>query len=149
MIDDRDRIILQALQENARATFAEVGQRAGLAASSVHDRVRRLEQSGAIRGYHASIDPAAMGLHVTAIMAVRPLDPRQEDDIPERIADLAEVVACHSVAGEYNYILIVRVPSPLGLEEFIGRLRERANVQTHTTVVLSTPFEDRAVPSAV
>jgi Lrp/AsnC family leucine-responsive transcriptional regulator len=144
MLDARDRIILAALQADGRATFAEVGRRAGLAPSSVHERVRKLEEAGVIRGYRAIVDPVAIGLHVTALVSVTPLDPRHPDDVAERVAGLPEIEECHSVAGDYNYVLKVRAASPLALEEFLRRLRETAEVQTRTTVVLSTPFEHRA-----
>jgi Lrp/AsnC family leucine-responsive transcriptional regulator len=143
MLDERDLAIVAALQEDARATFAEIGARAGLAASSVHDRVRRLEQAGVIRGYHAEVDPQGIGLFVTALVSVTPLDPKQPDDLPERVLEFPEVLDCHSVAGAENYVLKVRTRTTPDLEDFLRRLREKAEVQTRTTVVLSTPFEHR------
>jgi Lrp/AsnC family leucine-responsive transcriptional regulator len=141
--DERDLEIIAALQEDARATYADIGRRVGLAASSVHERVRKLERSGVIRGYRAVVDPEALGLFVTALIAVTPLDPTQPDDLPERIADVAEVVDCLSVAGEANYILKVKTRTTGDLESLIQRLREKAEVHTRTTVVLSIAFEDR------
>jgi Lrp/AsnC family leucine-responsive transcriptional regulator len=143
--DERDLEIIAALQEDARATYADVGRRVGLAASSVHDRVRKLEHLGAIRGYRAVVDPESLGLHVTALVAVTPLDPTQPDDLPERVRDLPEVEDCFSVAGEANYILKVRTKTTGDLEDLIRRLREKGEVQTRTTIVLSIPFEGRAI----
>jgi Lrp/AsnC family leucine-responsive transcriptional regulator len=143
VLDERDLEIIAALQEDARATYAEVGRRVRLAASSVHERVRKLEQLGAIRGYRAVVDPEAIGLFVTALVAVTPLDPTQPDDLPERVRDFPEVEDCFSVAGEANYILKVRTKTTGDLEELIRRLREKGEVQTRTTIVLSTPFEGR------
>jgi Lrp/AsnC family leucine-responsive transcriptional regulator len=143
MPDERDLEILAALQEDARATFGDIGRRVGLSASSVHDRVRKLEAAGVIRGYRTVVDPDAVGLLVTALVAVTPLDPRQPDDLPDRVEEFPEVQACFSVAGEANYILKVRTRSPAHLEELIRRLREKAGVNTRTTMVLSIPFEDR------
>jgi Lrp/AsnC family leucine-responsive transcriptional regulator len=147
VLDERDLEILAALQEDARATFADVGKRVGLSASTVHERVRKLEQAGVILGYRAVVDPGAIGLPVTALIAATPLDPRQPDDLPERVAELPEVQDCYSVAGEANYILKARTRSTGDLEDLIRRLREKASVATQTTVVLSTPFEDRALPT--
>jgi Lrp/AsnC family leucine-responsive transcriptional regulator len=144
-VDDRDREILAALQDDGRATYADIGQRVGLSASAVHDRVRKLEHQGVIRGYRAVIDPEAIGFMVTALIAATPLDPQQPDDLPERLADFPQVEDCLSVAGEANYVLKVRVRTTGDLEELIRRLREKAGVATHTTVVLSTPFEGRSV----
>jgi Lrp/AsnC family leucine-responsive transcriptional regulator len=142
-MDDRDLRILAALQENARATFGEIGEACGLSPSSVHDRVRKLEQAGVIKGYRAQVDPESTGLFVTALVSATPLDPKQPDDLPERVLELSEVEDCHSVAGDENYILKVRTRTTSDLEDFLRRLREKAGVRTRTTIVLSTPFEHR------
>lgn len=143
MLDGRDLDILSALQEDGRATYADVGARVGLSASAVHERVRKLELAGVISGYRAVVDPEAMGFMVTALIAATPLDPQQPDDLPERLADFPEVEDCYSVAGEANYILKVRTRTTSDLEELIRRLRDKGGVATRTTVVLSTPFEGR------
>ena len=143
MLDARDLEIIAALQDDARATYADIGRRVGLAASSVHERVRKLEQQGVILGYRARVDPESLGLFVSALVAVTPLDPTQPDDLPDRVRDFAEVEDCLSVAGEANYILKVRTKTTRDLEELIRRLREKGEVQTRTTIVLSVPFEGR------
>jgi len=135
------------MREDARATYADIAARVGLSASSVHERVRKLEAAGVITAYRAVVDPEALGLFVTALIAVTPLDPQQPDDLPERLADLPEVEDCLSVAGEANYILKVRTRSTNHLEELIRRLREKAGVSTRTTIALSIPFEGRPVGS--
>jgi Lrp/AsnC family leucine-responsive transcriptional regulator len=146
-MDDRDRRILSLLQEDGRATLGEIAEQVGLAPSSVHERVRKLEQGGVIRGYRAEVDPEALGLFVTALVSVMPLDPRQPDDLPDRVLEFAEVEDCHSVAGDENYILKVRARTTSDLEDLLRRLREKGGVQTRTTVVLSTPFEHRPLVS--
>ena len=123
-------------------------RRVGLPASrlvsgSAHQRVRRLEQRGVIAGYGAKVNYEAIGLPLTAFVAIRPFDPAQADDAPERLAHLPEIESCFSVAGEDFYILIVRVASPTDLERLLTEIRTTANVTTRTTVVLSTPFEQR------
>jgi Lrp/AsnC family transcriptional regulator, leucine-responsive regulatory protein len=143
VLDDRDLEILRALQADGRATYADVGQRVGLSASAVHDRVRKLEHAGVIRGYRAVVAPEAIGLFVTALIAVTPLDPSQPDDLPERVAEFPEVEDCLSVAGEASYLLKVRTRTTVDLEDLIRRLREKAGVATRTTVALSIPFEGR------
>ena len=145
MLDERDLDIIAALQQDARATYTDIARRVGLSASSVHERVRKLEQGGVIRGYRAEVDPEAVGLFVTALISVLPLDPTQPDDLSERVEEFREVEDCFSVAGEANYILKVRTKTTQHLEDLIRRLREKAGVQTRTTVVLSTPFEGRAL----
>ena len=145
VLDERDLEIVAALQEDARATYADVAQRVGLSPSSVHDRVRKLEQAGVIRGYRAIVDPDALGLLITALVAATPLDPQQPDDLPERLAEFPQVEDCYSVAGEANYILKVRTRTTAELEELIRRLREKGGVATRTTIALSIPFEDRPI----
>jgi Lrp/AsnC family transcriptional regulator, leucine-responsive regulatory protein len=145
MLDPKDRAILVALQESGRATLAEVAHAVGMAPSSVHDRIRKLEQAGVIRGYRAEIEAQAVGLFVTALVSVSPLDPKQPDDLPERAVEFPEVEDCHSVAGDENYILKVRTRTTSDLEDLLRRLREKAGVHTRTTIVLSTPFEHRPI----
>jgi len=143
MLDERDLDIVAALQEDARATYADVAARVGMSPSAVHDRVRKLEQNGVITRYSAIVSPEALGLFVTAVIAATPLDPSQPDDLPERVAEFPEVEDCYSVAGEANYLLKVRTKTTADLEELIRRLREKGGVQTRTTIVLSIPFEGR------
>jgi Lrp/AsnC family leucine-responsive transcriptional regulator len=147
VLDDRDLDILAALQEDARATYADIGRRVGLSASSVHERVRKLERAQVIRAYRADVNPEALGLFVTALIAVTPLDPTQPDDLPERVREFREIEDCFSVAGESNYVLKVRTKTTSDLEELIRRLREKGEVQTRTTIVLSVPFESRPLSS--
>jgi Lrp/AsnC family transcriptional regulator, leucine-responsive regulatory protein len=145
VVDERDLDIIAALQDDARATYADIAHRVGLSASAVHDRVRKLEHAGVILGYRAVIDPHAVGLFVTALIAATPLDPQQPDDLPERIGEFPEVEDCLSVAGEANYILKVRTRTTADLEDLIRRLREKAGVATRTTIALSIPFEGRSI----
>jgi Lrp/AsnC family transcriptional regulator, leucine-responsive regulatory protein len=145
VLDDRDRAIISALQANGRATFADVAHLAGLSPSTVHERIRKLEQAGVIKGYRAEIDTEAVGLFVSALVSVSPLDPKQPDDLPERVVEFPEVEDCHSVAGDENYILKVRTRTTGDLEDLLRRLREKAGVHTRTTIVLSTPFEHRPI----
>jgi Lrp/AsnC family transcriptional regulator, leucine-responsive regulatory protein len=142
-MDAKDRAIVEVLQEDARSTYAQIGARVGLSASTVHDRVRKLERSGVIRGYRASVDPQAVGLDVTALVSVMPLDASQPDDLPDRVVEFPEVEDCYSVAGHENYILKVRTRTTGDLEDLLRRIREKGGVQTRTTVVLSVPFEAR------
>jgi Lrp/AsnC family leucine-responsive transcriptional regulator len=145
VLDRRDLAILGVLQDDARATYAEVAKKVGLSPSSVHQRVRKLEEQGVITGYRAAVNREALGLYVTALVSVTPLDPTQPDDIPDRVRELPEVEDCYSVAGEASYVLKVRTRTTEHLEDLLRRIRERAGVQTRTTIVLSIPFEGRTV----
>jgi hypothetical protein len=88
----------------------------GLSVSAVQTRLRRLETRGVITGYRALVEPAAVGKPLAAFVEITPLDPRQPDNAPELLEHLAEIEACHSIAGDASYILFVRVASPRHLE---------------------------------
>ncbi|MGI8947058.1 MAG: Lrp/AsnC family transcriptional regulator [Ornithinimicrobium sp.] len=139
-----DRHILTLLAQDGRTSFADLGRRVGLSTSAVHQRVKRLEERGAILGYRAEIDHASVGLPLTALISVVPFDPAAPDDIPERLTDIEQIVSCWSVAGDENYVLLVRVQRPQELEELLATIRAQGQCSTHTTVVLSTPWEGRA-----
>ena len=134
---------MQLLVADGRMSYTDLGKATGLSTSAVHQRVRRLEQRGVIRGYAAVVDPESVGLPLTAFISVKPFDPSAPDDVPDRLAALEEIEACHSVAGEENYILKIRVSAPGDLEHLLSRIRSAAGVSTRTTVVLSTPYEAR------
>ena len=123
----------------------DLAEQVGLSVSAVHQRVRRLEARGAIRGYAARVDPDVLGLPLTAFVSIHPNDPSAPDDAPDRLAHLGAIEACYSVAGVESYILKVRVAGPVALEGLLQEIRAAAGVSTHTTVVLSIPFEDRPV----
>ncbi|HET7474799.1 MAG TPA: Lrp/AsnC family transcriptional regulator [Dermatophilaceae bacterium] len=142
-MEELDREIVRLLSVQGRMSFTDLGKATGLSTSAVHQRVRRLEERGVIRGYRADVDQDALELPLIAFVSVTPLDPAAPDDIPERLRDIVDVEACHSVAGEESYILKARVASPGALEELLARIRSKANVSTRTTVVLSTPWENR------
>jgi Lrp/AsnC family leucine-responsive transcriptional regulator len=142
-VEELDRQIVQLLVADGRMSYTDLGKATGLSTSAVHQRVRRLEQRGVIRGYTALVDPESVGLPLTAFISVKPFDPSAPDDVPERLAALEEIEACHSVAGDENYILKIRVSAPGDLEHLLARIRSAAGVSTRTTVVLSTPYEAR------
>jgi Lrp/AsnC family leucine-responsive transcriptional regulator len=143
MLEDVDRLICSLLAANGRMSFTDLGRRTGLSTSAVHQRVKRLEQRGVIAGYRADVDMREVGLPLTAFISIRPIDPSQPDDSPDRLAEIAEIESCYSVAGEESYILKVRVAEPSNLEQLLARIRASANVSTRTTIVLSTAYEHR------
>lgn len=144
-LDDLDQQLLRLLVEDGRRSYTDLAKDTGLSTSAVHQRVRRLEQRGAVLGYGARVDPVAAGRSLTAFVSVKPIDPAAPDDAPQRLAHLLAVEACHSVAGQESYILKVRVAGPAELEVLLQEIRAAAQVSTRTTVVLSTPWEGRSV----
>ena len=142
-MEEIDRKIVSLLARNGRMSFTELARQAGLSVSAVHQRVRRLEQDGVIKGYAATFNPEDLGLPLTAFVSIKPFDASAPDDLPQRLEHLAAIEACHSVAGDENYILKVRVSSPAALEDLLSKIRSLGGVSTRTTVVLSTPYENR------
>jgi Lrp/AsnC family transcriptional regulator, leucine-responsive regulatory protein len=144
-LEATDRKILGLLAADGRMSFTDLGKATGLSTSAVHQRVKRLESRGLITGYGATVDHEQLGRPLTAFISIRPIDPSQPDDSPERLRAIDEIESCWSVAGDESYILKVRVATPTALEDLLARIRAVANVSTRTTIVLSTPYEGRPV----
>lgn len=144
-VEETDGKILTLLAADGRMSYTDLGKSTGLSTSAVHQRVKRLEQRGLIKGYGATVDHEQLGLPLTAFISVTPIDPAQPDDYPDRLSGIHEIESCWSVAGEESYILKARVATPATLEDLLARIRAAANVSTRTTIVLSTPFENRSV----
>src|SRR3954468_19888924 len=143
-VDDIDRRLVALLVADARASYAELARAVGLSAPSVHDRVRRLERSGAITGYAAVVDPHAVGLGVTALVGILQREGVEQDDLATALAAIEEIEDCWFVAGEEAFVVKVRVADIDALEHTLGVLRRTKGVaRTRTTVVLSTRFESR------
>ncbi len=145
-MEELDRRIVGLLMQDGRMSFTDLGKVTGLSTSAVHQRVRRLEERGVIKGYRAVIDHDALGMPLLAFISVTPLDSAAPDDVSDRLRHIEDLEACHSVAGEESYILKARVSTPGDLEDLLARVRTGAHVSTRTTVVLSTPWEERAHP---
>ena len=136
---------MSLLAEDGRMSFTDLGKATELSTSAVHQRVKRLEQRGLIKGYGATVDHDQLGRPLTAFISIKPIDPSQPDDYPDRLVEISEIESCWSVAGEESYILKSRVATPADLEELLARIRAAANVSTRTTIVLSTAYENRPV----
>ncbi|MBM7770463.1 Lrp/AsnC family leucine-responsive transcriptional regulator [Actinokineospora baliensis] len=143
-MDTVDRRIIAALRTNGRVTYADLGRQVGLSASAVHERVAKLESSGVITGYHAQVDPRAVGLGVTALVGIHPTDTADDEEVADALAELVEVESCYRVAGDEAFVVKVRVATVDDLERALSRLRRIKGVaRTRSTVVLSTRFEGR------
>ncbi|WP_179816255.1 Lrp/AsnC family transcriptional regulator [Allostreptomyces psammosilenae] len=146
-MDAVDRQLIQALRQNGRASYAELGRLVGLSGPSVTDRINRLEQAGVITGYRAIVAPASLGLGVTALIGLQLSDAADHEDVGERLRELDEVEDCWFIAGEDSYMLKVRVSDVDDLELAVRRLSRIEGVaRTRTTVVLSTKWENRVGP---
>ncbi len=134
--------ILEALQQNARITFAELGRKVGLSTPAVAERVHRLEESGIITGYHATVDPARLGMAVRIVvrLTIRGGD-LQVSRAVAVIRDLPEVTRCHRVTGDESFVMEANVVSIRHMEALIDKLG--AVGATSTSTVLSSPVERR------
>ena len=141
VLDAPNRRILEILSVDARISTSELARQVGMSAPAVRERMIRLEEAGVIRGYRADVDPAALGLPVTAWVRVRP-GPGQ---LP-KVADLArrtpQVTECHRITGDDCFLLKVHGPSIEGLEALLDAFLLFG--QTTTAVVVATPVEPRS-----
>ena len=141
-LDDLDLRLLAALQSHARATFAELGVAVGLKPPAVHERVKRLEQRGFIRGYAARLDARRLGLGLVAFVSAYTTSDISYEQFTNSVAALPEVGEVHSVAGEESFMLKVVTRSTAHLDDFLSRLKAVPGIgRTKTTIVLTTPFE--------
>jgi Lrp/AsnC family leucine-responsive transcriptional regulator len=143
LLDDINLRILGELQSEGRLGLAELGRRVGLSAPAVAERVQRLERASAIRGYHADLDPAALGYPIAAVVRIRPA-PGQLQRIPEIARDAVEVSECHRITGEDCYLLRLHLRSIEDLEEVLDRFTPYG--LTTTSIVHSTPLARRGPP---
>lgn len=146
-MDPTDLRLIELLRANARLSYAELARQIGLSAPAVHERVGKLETSGVIRGYHADIQPEAVGLGVTAIIGIVKEPNTDIDDVVAALQELPEIESCYFLAGEESFLLKVRVSTIAELEHLIVRLHRTAGVATtRTTIALSTKWEGRPQP---
>jgi Lrp/AsnC family leucine-responsive transcriptional regulator len=149
-LDDIDRRLLATLVQDARTSYADLARQVGLSAQSVHERVRKLEREGVLRGSSADVDPHAVGLGVSALVGLHQREGVDADEIVSALRDVPEVEDCWFVAGDEAFVVKVRVADLDDLDRTLRVLRHVPGVtRTRTTVVLSTSFEGRRrVPSA-
>lgn len=146
-MDEIDRIILDTVQRDGRASLAVVGERAGLSISATNERIRKLEARGLITGWSARVDAAAAGLDLLAYVLVLLSDSQREEAFRELVASLDEIQECHHVTGEWSYLLKVRTAGTAGLEHLLGRLKGKAALaRSMTSIALSTVKETAFVP---
>jgi Lrp/AsnC family transcriptional regulator, leucine-responsive regulatory protein len=143
-MDAVDRQLIQALRENGRASYAELGRLVGLSGPSVTDRINRLEAAGVITGYRATVHAPSLGLGVTALIGIQLSDAVDHEEVAARLRELAEIEDCWFIAGDDSFMLKVRAGDIDDLERVIRRLSGTKGVsRTRTTMVLSTKWEAR------
>ena len=147
MIDDIDVKILNILQNNARTPNAEIARIVGMAPSAILERIRKLEQRGVIHGYESRLDPLSLGLGLTTFIQIRTDEAVGCFDIGEKLAEIPEVQEIHYIAGDYCYILKVRVPDTEALGELLSKFGAFEKVRdTRTTLVLNSLKDSLKLP---
>jgi Lrp/AsnC family leucine-responsive transcriptional regulator len=144
-LDVVDIAILTALAANARVTIADLAREVGLSSPSAAERVKRLEEAGIIRGYHADIDPVAIGLPLAVTIRIRPM-PGQLQKVATLLGKLSAIVECSRVTGDDCFVAIAHVASVADMEALIDKIIPFAT--TNTSIIQSTVVA-RRMPALV
>ena len=140
-LDDVDWQLVEHLQADARLSYAELGRLVSLSAPAVAERVRRLEQSGVLTGYHAEVDVAKLGFPMQAVIRII-ASGKLADQIFQQVQDIPEVLECHRVTGHDSHVVRVAIRSVEHLVDILRRLAPNEG-DTITSVVLNTPVKHR------
>ncbi len=141
-VDPTDWRLLEALQENGRASYADLARAVSMSPSAVAERVRRLEESGVIAGYSVIIEPERIGLNILAFVRLR-YPTGNYKPFHDLVRVTPEILEAHHVTGEDCFVLKVLARSMRHLEEVTGRIASLGAVTT--SVVYSSPLRSRGV----
>ena len=146
MLDHIDLKILYILQNDGRRRLADIADEVALSAPAVMERVKKLEASGVIRGYHALVDGKMVGKDITAFIGVSVGNQRDIDQFAAQMMGYRDVLECHHVTGDESFILKVKSANTGALEKLLGEIRSVDGVtRTVTKVVLSTAKEGQTL----
>lgn len=143
LLDPTNLRLIAELQADARLSIAELGRRIGLSPPAVAERMARLEEEGVITGYHAAVNPRALGYELGAILRIRPA-PRQIATVADLARATPEVVECHRITGEDCFLMRLEVRSVAELEDVIDRFAVHG--QTTTSIMQRSPVPGRPAP---
>jgi Lrp/AsnC family transcriptional regulator, leucine-responsive regulatory protein len=143
LLDETNVRLLRELQADPRISMSALGRRIGMSAPAVTERVQRLERAGVIAGYRVEIDPAALGLPVTAFARIRPA-PGQLPNVADLARRLDRVSECHRITGEDCFLVKVHAATVPELEDILDQFLVHG--QTVTSIVVSTPVPPRPLP---
>lgn len=144
-MDQIDLRVLALLQDDARMGYQELGAAVGLSAPAIFHRVRKLEERGVLTGYHAAVDPEAVGRPLLAFVRAVPGPTTDSSRLRDVWEGTTEVQECHLLSGSVGYLLKVRINSAGDLEPLLNAAR-RAGCEVHVELTLATVFEHRRVP---
>ena len=145
-IDKTDRKILRILQKNARIAMTELAEKVGLSTTPVTERVRRLERDTIITGYHAHVNPHAVGLSLLVFVEIklRSKSGNIFEDFRREVAKIPQIMECHLVSGEYDYLIKVRLPDMSAYRNMLGNilLQLPAAAESRSYVVMEEVKEE-------
>jgi len=146
-LDETDREILRILQADARTPFSEVAREIDMSSATVHDRVSRLEEAGVIEGYHAEVDPRAVGLGISAVVGLRVEQGREQDTL-DRLQEIEGVQEIHLTTGEWDVMARVYADDADALRELMFERVARMDgfARSQTMVILGTHHESPELP---
>lgn len=146
MMDEKDRMICDALQSNGRMHFSELSERIGLSQPAIAERVRKLEEKGIISGWRAILAPEHFELDILAFVFVRVEGSAHYPHFIEQCKGRPEIMECHAITGEASHLLKVRTKNTRSLEHLLSELQQWPGVKrTMTNFTLSSPFERNSI----
>jgi Lrp/AsnC family leucine-responsive transcriptional regulator len=150
ILDKTDLKILKKLQENGRITNLQLSSEIGLSAAPTMERVRKLEKSGFIAGYHASLNTEKLGLNIKALVSIS-LNKKNEDSLnefKEKIQKIPEIIECYQTTGQFDYLLKVIVKDIHTFEKTISQKLSKIEAigQMQSSIVISTLKNSRFIP---
>lgn len=145
-LSTKDARILEILQRDGRRPYGELGAEVGMSGPSAHERVKKLEARGAIRGYAAILDPATVGFGILAFTWITQAPGTASTDLTDDLATISEIEECHHITGEADYLIKVRARDTRDLERILRQVQATRHVfTTETDVVFSSGFERRPI----
>lgn len=146
-LDDTDRAILRILQRDARTPFSEIARQIDMSSATVHDRVGRMEEAGVIEGYHATVNPKAVGFGTSALVGLT-VEQGHEEETLQQLRDLDGVQEVHLTTGEWDVVLRVYAADTDGLRELMFEhiAAMEGFSRSQTMVILGTEHEDPVLP---
>jgi Lrp/AsnC family leucine-responsive transcriptional regulator len=148
--DRIDRRILDILQRNGRIAMTELAEQVGLSATPCAERVRRLERTGVITGYHAHVSPQALGRSMLVFLEIN-LSAKSGDafdKVKKELLHIPEILECHLVSGDFDYLVKARITEMAAYRKLLGEILERlpASAQSHSYVVMEEIKETLMLP---
>ena len=149
-LDSIDRRILDLLQQDGRLTMTELGERVGLSTSPCSQRVKRLEAQGVIKGYHARVNPAALGKNLLVFVEIT-LAQKSEHifkKVRDELQNMPEVLECHLISGSFDYLVKVRLTDMSEYRHLLGSILQQMPVpaQSNSYVVMEEVKESFVIP---